>query len=574
MAHHDLIVSEFLESLSERADRNYQGRIHQAFLDWYIEAEFGRHAKWDFTDDVKDGGVDAVVWCPNEIPPVFVIQSKFSAKVGRGQLGKKAYSDFCQVVEAFRHGGDLFDRFIDTVRDDLRHRYRRAVDQLAEAGNWASQKKAFRLVTTATRRQPAEFDQIPRENFVYAPNVMRIYSRYRKGQTPTPKPLLLNINDKMEYPDRERGVRSYLFNARMSDFQEYFRSSDVARLVARNIRYNLAGKVGRAIRETYEKHPKDFWYFHNGLTIVCDKFSEENGIATLQNPSVINGAQTLYAIGASKRMRSPALVAVRAIVRGTDGAPEDDSWLQKVIRGVNTQNRVLKFDFSSNEPEQVELQHLFQEFKVFYERKRGEWKEVRNDPRFHGFSRLSLKDLGLILTAVSDDTGGGVLLIKQGMERVFDEKHYRVLFPSKSRVAHRFKKIYLAYRLSRFLIDYGYPDAKTRRRQGHARWNTLWLLSRGFFATSGVTARCSLESIRNAFDAFESYGSMGKHARAVIHKLVKAVWKAWRKARKTDPERWTANNFFKSPFGNQQLLKLAYPETKQDLRSLGKELLS
>ncbi|HUS48463.1 MAG TPA: AIPR family protein, partial [Phycisphaerae bacterium] len=301
---------------------------------------------------------------------------------------------------------------------------------------------------------------------------------------------------------------------------------------------------------------------------------EENGIATLQNPSVVNGAQTLYAISASKRMRSPALVAVRVIIRGMDGGPEDDSWLQKVIRGVNTQNRVLKFDFSSNEPEQVELQHLFQEFKVFYERKRGEWKEVRNDPRFRGFSRLSLKNLGLILTAVSDDTGDGVLLIKQGVERVFDEKHYRSLFPSRSKVARRFKKTYLAYRLSRFLKDYGYPDAKTRRRQGHAWWNALWLLSRGISAASGDAARCTPETIRAALDAFESYGATGRHARAAIRKLTKVVWQAWRKARKTDPERWTPNNFFKSAYGNRQLLMLAYPKIRQDLRSLGTELLS
>lgn len=573
MPHSDLIMNEFLECLEERADRNFQGRIHQAFLDWYIEAEFSRHAKWDFTDDVNDGGIDAIVWCPDDTPPVYVIQSKFTENVGRGQLGVSAYTDFQRVVEAFYHGDDLFDRFLGTVRDDLRQHYRRAMNHLADAQHWARIKKAFRLITTSNRRFSSEFNKIPRDNFVYAPDIMRIYNRYRKGQTPTPKPLLLKISDKMEYPDRERNVRSYLFNAYMSDFQDYFHKSDVARLVARNIRYNLGGKVGKAIRETYEKHPKDFWYFHNGLTIVCDKFSEENGVATLENPSVVNGAQTLYAISASKRTRSSALVAVRVIVRNMDGAFEDDVWLQRVIRGVNTQNRVLKFDFSSNEPEQVELQHLFQDFKVFYERKRGEWKEVRNDPRFRGFSRLSLRDLGLILTAVSDETGNGALLIKHGVEGIFEDKHYRTLFPSRSKVTRRFKKIYLAYRLSRFLKDHGYPDAKTRHRQGHAGWNTLWLLYLGISSTPGVISSCSPESIHKAIDAFENHSATGRHARAVVGKLTKVVWQTWRKARRTDPERWTPNNFFKSPFGNRQILKLAYPKIKPELRSLGRELL-
>jgi hypothetical protein len=51
---------------------------------------------------------------------------------------------------------------------------------------------------------------------------------------------------------------------------------------------------------------------------------------------------------------------------------EDDDWLQRIIRGVNTQNRVHNYDFRSNEPEQVLLQTKFRELKVFYERKRGE----------------------------------------------------------------------------------------------------------------------------------------------------------------------------------------------------------
>ena len=61
-----------------------------------------------------------------------------------------------------------------------------------------------------------------------------------------------------------------------------------------------AAQIAKSIRRTYQKYPKDFWYYHNGLTIICDKFAEENSVATLTNPSVINGAQTLYAISSSK----------------------------------------------------------------------------------------------------------------------------------------------------------------------------------------------------------------------------------------------------------------------------------
>lgn len=96
-----LLVAEFLDELSERADTHFKGRRHQAFLSWYIEAEFGR-MDWDFTDDANDGGIDAVVWRPDDVPPVVLVQSKFTERVARAQLPGGSYRDFRTVVDAFR----------------------------------------------------------------------------------------------------------------------------------------------------------------------------------------------------------------------------------------------------------------------------------------------------------------------------------------------------------------------------------------------------------------------------------------------------------------------------------------
>jgi hypothetical protein len=577
MATADTIEREFLECLAGRAHDGFNGHVHEAFVAWYVEAEFGTHVRWEFTDAAGDGGLDAVVWRPNETPPVVLLQSKFKGRLGANRLGASAYAAFRNVVEAFRYGDEAFDDFLEGVRDDAKSCYRRALDRLRDL-NWAHAKKAFRLVTTASAAKALEFDLVPQEGFVYAPAILRIYDRFRRGFPPPPRPLQLTVSDKMEYLDRDRGMRSYLFNARVCEFRNYFRDCDVARLVARNIRYSLPGaparRIARDIRRSYEKNPKDFWYFHNGLTIICDKFLEENGVATLTNPSVINGAQTLYAISSSRNLRSPALATVRVIVRGTDAPLDDDDWLQHVIRGVNTQNPVKQFDFASNEPEQVVLEHLFREHRVFYERKRGEWREFRNDPQFRGFARLSLRDLGVILTAVSEKNGEGVLAVKRGLGKVFDEKHYRKLFPSRSKVARRFRRIYLAHRLFEFLRRYGYQDAGAGRKQRHGRWNCLWLLFLGISRAPGVPSRCTLTSIRDGFDVFESRSTAGAHARSVLRRVTRAAWQAWRKAKRGDPERWTANNFFKSPFGNKQLLRLALPRVGSDMRWLGDQLVA
>ena len=353
------LTAEFLDELQQRAEKHFCGRLHQAFVDWYVEAEFGK-CPWEFTDDPMDGGIDAVVWCPDDLPPVCVLQAKFTENVSGTPLAAQAYDELGKVVSAFRYRGELLEDLLASVRDDLRRLYRKVSERLTDC-NWHQAKKAFRLVTTFKHRAGARLELIPNQNLVFADDILRLYGQFRRVWTPRARPLELVVNDKLSYTDGRRRVTSYLFNARMSDFRKYLEHNDVARLLARNIRSNLAGRVGRAIRNTYEKKPHDFWYLHNGLTIVCDEYAEKNQTATLVNPSVVNGAQSLYAIAASASKTSVALVTTRVIVRNarSDGSPDDDEWLQSVIRGVNTQNRVRPWDFRSNEPEQIELQKRF-----------------------------------------------------------------------------------------------------------------------------------------------------------------------------------------------------------------------
>ncbi len=566
----DLLVSEFLDCLQERADRNFKGHLHQAFIDWYVEAEFG-HLKWEFTDGPNDGGIDAVVWRkPEDKPPVIILQSKFAEKIGGQKLQKSAYQDFQRVVNAFHRRDEAFDEFLEGVAPEIKKFYLKAFRLLD--GNWLTEKKAFRLITTSKRIPRCEFKLIPAQNFVYESEVLKLYRQFRRVLTPKAQELILTVHDKLSYSDPKRGVTSYLFNARVSDFKKYLDNNDVGRLVARNIRYHLPGPVGTGIRKTYENAPHDFWYRHNGITIVCDDFAERNRKATLTNPSVINGAQTLYAIDRSRVENSPAMVGARVIVRGVDAdePAEDDEWLQRIIRGVNTQNRVHNYDFRSNEPEQVLLQTKFRDLGVFYERKRGEWREFRTEPKYKGFRRLSLPRLGQILMVVSEDNGDGVMTAKRGVDAIFDDRHYGAIFPPRPKIAYRFRRMYIAYRLFELLSDLGYTTAKVYRRQRHAFLNALWILHRGMVSNDAGNRHLENSGLKRAFDSIERK----RKTRRIIRTVTKHVWAAWRIGRKKDPELYTPNNFFKSKYGNQRILALTFPKVRKDLNSLGRDLFT
>jgi hypothetical protein len=568
-----LLVQEFLDELSQRADARFKGKLHQAFVDWFVEAEYGR-VDWDFTDDARDGGIDAVIWRRGDLPSVVLLQSKFTENIDAALLPRGATRAFDAVVDAFYHGADALDGLLRSVREDLRGVYRRAYNLVCDSGSWHHGKKAFRFITTYRRRGNVEHDRIHPDNYTYSMGVLQLYEQYRKGATPKARPLPLTIKDKLTYEDPARAVTSYLFNARLADFRKYLERNDVGRLVARNIRYNLGGRIGRDIRKTFENAPRNFWYVHNGITIICDDFVERDQVGTLINPSVVNGAQTLYAIAGSSRSHSPALVTTRVIVRGRDNseAAEDDEWLQSVIRGVNTQNRVRSFDLRSNEPEQIELQNRFRDVKVFYERKRGEWRECRNEPRYKDFTRLSLRTLGMILAATAYTDGRGVLLVKRGLDAIFDERVYRKLFPSRRKVARRFEKIYLSYRVYDLLDWYGYRDQAEYRKQRHAFWTALWITHRGITGTRGLGSRATVSSLKRDFDALESGGKWGRRAGKIIRDARQAVWTAWRRARRIDPERWDPNLFFKSKVGNRMVFRLALPKVRKELEGLGRYL--
>jgi len=349
--------------------------------------------------------------------------------------------------------------------------------------------------------------------------------------------LTLRIDDKLSYRQGPRGVTSYLFSAQLSDFRKYLQTYDVPRLLARNIRYDLGSRVGESIKKTYENSPHDFWYFHNGLTIICDDFIERNKEATLVAPSVVNGAQTLYAISTSKNKASPALVPVKVIVRAeaSSHAVEDDQWLQDIIRSVNSQNRVRKSDLRSNEPEQVLLQSKFREMRVYYERKRGEWRVVRNEPRYRNHERLSLVSLGQILTATNAPDGMGVLTVKKGVDDVFDDPNYKKLFPRRSLVARRFERIYLSYRIATFLENFGYRNATERRKLRHGFWSTLWLVHSSITAAVRYSV-VDTSSIKRAFDHLEARSSVpAREARKAVREAVATVWGRMAKSSFTRP---------------------------------------
>jgi len=98
------------------------------------------------------------------------------------------------------------------------------------------------------------------------------------------------------------------------------------RLFVKNLRGVLGDTdVNNEIRDTIERNPEHFWYFNNGITIIAQKITKaaagggDNafGVFHCKNVSIVNGAQTVGAIGkyaeSGKDNHHKISVAVRII---------------------------------------------------------------------------------------------------------------------------------------------------------------------------------------------------------------------------------------------------------------------
>ena len=132
------------------------------------------------------------------------------------------------------------------------------------------------------------------------------------------------------------------------------------------------------IMDPYEN--KYFWHYNNGLTIIVEDIEIDEGVLKLTGPTIVNGCQTTDTLSKSiKKMgRSADNISLPLLIRFIKVKSDemDDTLRLSIARYTNQQAPVIAPDFKSNEDEQEIIANNFFLLtpKVFYERKRGQWR--------------------------------------------------------------------------------------------------------------------------------------------------------------------------------------------------------
>lgn len=143
-------------------------------------------------------------------------------------------------------------------------------------------------------------------------------------------------------------------------------------LFAQNLRYYVKNaKVDANIVESIQSFPDNFWYYNNGIILICDDYIIQDNSILLSNFSIINGGQTTKLIGETD-FDKDFFVQCKIIKNKYSDESDRLEFIANVAEASNTQKPIKDKDLIANRPEQRLLKKQLADAGIYCQVKRGE----------------------------------------------------------------------------------------------------------------------------------------------------------------------------------------------------------
>ena len=398
----------------------------QRFVAWYVHNIHGRdmiETKEDVTDGPDDKQIDSLVVDDNN-NVVYVIQGKF---VGQTHVDAEPLRE---VLASWIQLKDLV-KLQETGNQKLKRRLVEVATAFED-----DYSVAFELIITGEltesanadlasfQEELAEADDFPAEFHVVDPDeLQRRYDIALERENPL---ISHRIElDTAKYITMEIGGTNCVVAAVPLRECIKFPGIKDGTLFQKNVRQSLGlnNSVNKGIKESiYGKAHQDFFFYHNGITAICNSLSVSDGALTVRGLSVVNGCQSLNTIlSCSEKVKrlDDAFVMIRFYE-----IPERHR-ADRISISTNSQSAVKPRDLRSNDRRVLSLKRSYEERypKGYFITKRGEDAPVNGDSTLV----VDLLDLGKYMIAWHSQRPN----ISYSENKIFD-KHFDQLF-SKSR---------------------------------------------------------------------------------------------------------------------------------------------
>jgi hypothetical protein len=366
-------LTKAYQGLIDESDlkRNSDQERERAFLSRAVAATAIRRVTgWELKrcaeaviDGSDDNGIDAVAVTDGS--QVWLVQAKWSDKgtAGFHTDAARALVDGLRLLE---------NRQFDTFNKKLQP-FTAVLDSALGDPNLK-----INLVIALTGNDPlsshttAILNRVSEDHHGHGPmlsydlmTTTELLQQLREDRLPDPVDVTVRL---LKWLRRDLPYPSYQGSLWARDVAEIYERHG-AQLFSKNIRQSLGlTRINVGIEKTLTEEPENFWYFNNGITVLCDyvkpfypgrRHPDHPVDLRLTRATVVNGAQTVTSIHRAMQEEpenvAEADVSVRIIALGENYA----KYAYRIAETTNTQNDVYRRDFISLDEKQAQIRQDF-----------------------------------------------------------------------------------------------------------------------------------------------------------------------------------------------------------------------
>lgn len=372
------MYSKIVEEIKESYYQQNYPNDGQRFVAWYLRNIHLRdmnETKDDITDGADDKQIDAV-FIDDEKSTIFIIQGKFisESSVDAAPL-REVLSSWVQLRDLVR------------LQEVGNNKLKRKLSEIAKALD-DEYDIAFELLTTGQLTQSAQNDLATfqqqlaglseKDDLVCSIQVIdqdEIKRRYDLALE-TDNPSVnhkIDISNIKHMPIEIAGSKVIIASIPLKETLKIPGIKD-GTLFQKNVRQSLGlnNTVNKGIRQTiYSDKYKDFFFFHNGITAICNKIEIIDNTLSLHGLSVVNGCQSLNTIlSCSEKVKE--LEDTFILFRFYEIPQRERA--DRISINTNSQSSVKPRDLRSNDKRVLSLKKSFEQKypNGYFSIKRGE----------------------------------------------------------------------------------------------------------------------------------------------------------------------------------------------------------
>lgn len=368
----------------------------QRFVAWYLRNIHLRdlnQTKYDITDGRDDKQIDAIVIDDNG-SIIYIIQGKFigASKVDAEPL-REVLSSWLQLKNLVRlqeTGNEKLKRRLIDVSNALEDEYEIAFELITttELTDTAKEDvKSFQEQIAKDEELPASIHMVDNEE---------LQTRYDLALD-RESPIInyqLNLEAGKYLSFEITSTRTIIASIPLRECVKFPGIKD-GTLFQKNVRQSLGlnNRVNKSIKSTiYSDRHRDFFFYHNGITAICNKMELTGNTLFLNGLNVVNGCQSLNTILAcSEKVKE--LSDTYLMFRFYEIPQRDRA--DRISISTNFQTAVKPRDLRSNDKRVLNLKRAFEQkySQGYFITKRGEDAPSDRDKRYV----MDLVDLGKYL---------------------------------------------------------------------------------------------------------------------------------------------------------------------------------